>query len=288
MSAWDGRSRGTALGYKFFVFTIRHLGLRFSYLILNGVVLYYYLFEGKAKKTLFEFYHRYMNIPKRKARRLIRRNFTFLGRSIADKMAFLMESHEFDYEFRGHGYLINLADRREGAVLISAHIGNWDVAGNMLIRTGLNVPVNVVAFPGEAEKIREVMENLEGGNMFNVIEISDDLSHVIRVRAALRDGQFVCIHGDRFVQGARTLSGNFLGHPMSVPAGPFEIAARFKVETAFVWNIKEKPNTYILTAEKPHLYNSAQEAAQAFLDCLEVQVRKFPEHWFNYHNVFEA
>ena len=288
MSAWDGKSRGTAFGYRFFAFCIKYLGLPFSYFLLNGVVFYYYVLEGKTKRILLKFYHQHMNLPKSRSRKLVRQNFTALAQSIADKMAFLLESHKFDYEFRGHQYLISLAEQRKGAVLISAHIGNWDVAGNMLIRTGLNVPVNVVMYPGEAEQIKRVMDNLKGGHMFNVIEIRDDLSHVIRIRAALRDGQFVCIHGDRHVEGARTLSGKFLGKEMKLPAGPFEIAARFKVATAFVWNIKEKRNTYVLTAEKPHLYSSAADAAQAYLDRLEVELKKFPQYWFNYHDVFES
>ena len=47
MSQWDGKSKGTVLGYKIFLFFIKTFGIGSAYLILHFVSLYYYLFAKK-------------------------------------------------------------------------------------------------------------------------------------------------------------------------------------------------------------------------------------------------
>ena len=75
---------------------------------------------------------------------------------------------------------------------------------------------------------------------------------------------------------------------MRVPAGPVALAAKFGVPACVVWNIKERKNTYVLTANPPQIASDAQELAQSYLDQLGAVVKKFPQHWFNYHDVFES
>ena len=38
---WEGKSKGTVLGYKIFVFFIKNLGLTAAYILLAPVALYY-------------------------------------------------------------------------------------------------------------------------------------------------------------------------------------------------------------------------------------------------------
>ena len=49
MSEWDGKSKGSLLGYKIFVFCIRNFGIRVSYGVLYFVAAYYFLFLKKIK-----------------------------------------------------------------------------------------------------------------------------------------------------------------------------------------------------------------------------------------------
>lgn len=43
MAKWEGKSKGTVLGHKIFVFILNHLGLREpAYIVLRFVALYYF------------------------------------------------------------------------------------------------------------------------------------------------------------------------------------------------------------------------------------------------------
>jgi predicted LPLAT superfamily acyltransferase len=290
MASWDGKSRGTVGGYRIFVFTIRYLGLPATYFLIKFVAFYFYLFAKKEKRVLDEFYDKYLNCDREEVPGLIRKNFNMLGHSIADKVAFLMGRDErFEFTFQGHDILKSLERQGRGAFLISAHLGNWDIAGNMLRTTDLTVPVNVVMFPGEVEAIQQFVENTTGGNRFKVIPILQDLSHIIRIKMALDKGEFVCIHADRFLPGARTFTTNFLEYPARFPLGPFEIATKFQVPICFVYNIKVSNFKYALTCTDPLIHDDdPMDIAKVFVKDLEIRVMKNPGHWFNYHPFFDA
>jgi len=44
MAQWDGKSKGTVLGYKIFFFFIKKAGIKAAYFILYFVASYYFLF----------------------------------------------------------------------------------------------------------------------------------------------------------------------------------------------------------------------------------------------------
>ena len=50
---WDARSRGGAFGHRFFVFLIRKTGIRFAYLFLALVVVYFIPFAPKATRAIW-------------------------------------------------------------------------------------------------------------------------------------------------------------------------------------------------------------------------------------------
>ena len=50
MSQWDGKYKGTVLGYKIFVFLIQKAGVNAAYVLLYFVASYYFLFLKKKIK----------------------------------------------------------------------------------------------------------------------------------------------------------------------------------------------------------------------------------------------
>ena len=47
---WQGKSRGTVLGYKIFVFFMKTLGIRAAYFIFYFVAFYFCFFAGNSTK----------------------------------------------------------------------------------------------------------------------------------------------------------------------------------------------------------------------------------------------
>ncbi len=286
MSGWKGKSKGTPLGYKFFIKIIRIFGLGFSYLFVRFVAFYYYLFAKPAKRALRDFYSKVPGIEKHRISKIIWKNFNYIGESIVDRMAFLSgKGDKITYTQEGEEYLKEYVDKGEALVLLSAHMGNWEIAGNLLKK--LNAKVNVVMFDGESQKLKAMMQEELGSVLFEIIPIKNDQSHIYAIHAAVKNGEIICIHGDRFMEGAKTIETNFFNQTVELPFGPFQIASRLKAHHCFIFAVKNGKFNYHFTSTKPEICDSPEQVAEKYLRILEEKVKLNPEQWFNYFPYFK-
>ena len=138
-------------------------------------------------------------------------------------------------------------------MLLSAHIGNWDIAGHLFKR--LETRINIVMFDGEHEQIKEYLEVVTGKKSVNIIVIKNDLSHIYAISDAFKNNELVCMHADRFIEGNKTLTTDFLGEKARFPMGPFLLASTFKVPVSFVFAVKESKLHYHFFASEIKEYD---------------------------------
>ena len=167
------------------------------------------------------------------------KNYYLFGQTIIDKVVLMRGiRNKFSFDFDGEEHLHEMVQAREKAgLLLSAHIGNWDIAGHLLKR--LQTRINIVMFDGEHQKIKEYLEGVTGERNANIIVIKDDLSHIYAITEAFTKNELVCMHADRFMEGNKTMEANFFGENAKFPAGPFVLATRLKVPVSFVFAVKE-------------------------------------------------
>jgi len=289
MSRWDGKTRGSLLGYKIFLFFINFLGLGFAYLLLRAVSYYYFLFAARPKTALLDFYTNELHLPGDKAKKLIRKNFYIFGQTLVDRAAFLIgKDKKFTHVFENEQYLIDIRDAGKGGILLSAHLGNWETAGNLL-KGRITPTINIVMLDAEVANIKKYMDLSTGGSRFKVIAIKNDLSHVIAIRNALINNEFVAIHADRYLEGAKFIDLDFLGKKARFPYGPFVIASKFDAPVTFVFAAKDGKYSYHLSATTPITSKmKPEEIARLYIVELEKKVRQYPEQWFNYFNFFQS
>ena len=229
--AWQGKTRGSLLGYKIFFFLIQYGGLIPAYVLLRFVSLYFFLFVPKAAKAIYFYFHQVLGHGKLKALWMTRLNFYVFGQTLVDKFAILSGlRNKYTYHFDGEENLIEMANTT-GGILIGAHLGNWDVAGNFLNR--VHKTFNIVMFEGEHEQIKQFENDTLKDKRVNIIPIKDDLSHIFQISNAIARKELVCFHGDRFTPGAKTVEMDFFGKAALFPHGPFYIATKFKVPYSF-------------------------------------------------------
>ncbi|CAG5067670.1 hypothetical protein DYBT9623_00391 [Dyadobacter sp. CECT 9623] len=287
MSRWDGKTKGSLTGYKIFLFFINTLGLNFAYYLLRIVTFYYYLFASKPRNALLDFYQNTLHIQRAGAKKLVRKNFYIFGQTLVDRAAFLLGRNEqFTHTFENEQYLIDIRDQGKGGILLSAHLGNWETAGNLL-KGRITPTINIVMLDAEVESIKQYMDLSTGGSRFKVIAIKNDLSHIISIRNALINNEFVAIHSDRYLEGARYIELDFLEKKAKFPHGPFVIASKFDAPVTFVFAAKNGKYSYHLSATLPITSKmKPEEIARLYVTQLEKKVKEYPEQWFNYYNFF--
>lgn len=288
MSEWNGKSRGNALGYWFFIFFMKHLGLGFTYGFLHFVVLYFFLFSWESSKWIYRYYRQHLGLGVLKSIAGIYRTYYVFGQVIIDKVAMMSELRErFQLKHDGKEFIRDMVQNQTGGILISGHTGNWEIAGQLM--RGYGGTVNVVMYDEEHQQIKAQLEKHGGERKFNIIPIKDDISHVFLISKALLNKELVCIHGDRFREGMRTLKHGFLGAEAQFPYGPFAIAAKFDVPKAFVYGFKTGTYGYQFYCTKPIEGKMAPELLlEKYVDELANKVRKYPNQWFNFYDFWKA
>jgi predicted LPLAT superfamily acyltransferase len=292
MANWEGKSQGTPLGYQIFVWILRNFGLQPAYFILRFVSLYYFLFLYKTTKPLFAFFNERQGFDKFKSLIKVYQSYYLIGQSILDKIVVMSGiPNKFTFEFEGEQNLKNMVNAKKGGILLSAHVGNWEIAGYLFKR--LDTTMNVVMYDAENNDIKQYLTSVIGKRNVNLILIKNDLSHIYQISEALSRGELICMHADRFLVGNKTTIIDFMGKKAHFPIGPFVLAAQFKVPVSYVFAVKESDTHYHLFASKPKEYIGLKKAEtidiilKEYVSEVAQKVNKYPEQWFNYYDFWK-
>jgi predicted LPLAT superfamily acyltransferase len=286
--SWNGSSKGSVAGYKIFVFILQTLGLKTAYFVLRFIVLWYCFFSRKSTASLYKFYRQILGYGFFRTCRFIYRNYYVFGQTLIDKVAILGGlGDKFSIDHEGNSFLKKIAADKTGAILISAHIGNYEIAGNLL--KNYEIPVNIVMYDGEHEKIKDYLSSVYGKKKINIIPIkNNDMSHIFEINNALGRNEVICIHGDRYVEGNKVLKFNFLGREAVFPVGPFLLVHKLKVPYSFVFAAKDTATHYHFFASPPKIADGTiGDLVGEYVSTVEKMVHRYPEQWFNFYDFWK-
>ncbi|HBG87492.1 MAG TPA: lipid A biosynthesis acyltransferase [Marinilabiliaceae bacterium] len=294
MAKWSGKTRGGTFGYKFFILLIKNSNQKVTYFFLRIVAFYFFLFvRNKNIKFYFRDIHKLKGLAFQKA---LYRNYLMLGEVLVDKIAFLVKPRvSFTFDYEGEEYLHEMAAGGKGGMLIGAHMGNWELAGNLLDR--IDNKVNVLMLDAEHQSIKALLESYKVLSKFEVILIRDDFSHLIKIREALERNEFVVMHGDRYVDGNGVIELDFMAAKAKFPVGPLYMASKFAVPVSFVYTLKDRATHYHFYATKPEIFpypaslkrrrEDIRVMVEKYVSNLEFMVKRYPTQWFNYFPFWE-
>ncbi len=175
-------------------------------------------------------------------------------------------------------------DRLEGAVIsLTAHVGNWDLAGRLLARHSAR-PTHVVVAVEEARALERWLRRDADGVRF-VPRSRPTVS--LALIAALRRGEAVALQGDRAV-GNRDVWVPFFGRPAPFPIGPFRLARAAGVPVIPAFCTLDADHRYAVRVLEPVAVASRGEddALRAWVAILERIVRERPTQWFNFFDIW--
>lgn len=281
---WEGKSRGTVLGYKIFVFSMKKLGLGAAYFILYFVAAYFVFFAKDSTNAIYYYFNKRLGFSKTKSIKNIFKSYYVFGQTIIDKVAISSGlRNKFTYEFDGVELIKEALAGKKGGILISAHVGNFEIAEHFLGELTDDMSISLLTTELEHTAIKDYLDSVTKKSNVNFIFIKDDLSHIFEINAALAQNQLVCITGDRYVEGAKYLEETLLGEKAKFPQGPFLLASRLKVPVLFVYVMKETKKHYHLYARKSQAkYKEETVLLKDYTESVQWMLKKYPLQWFNY------
>lgn len=171
-----------------------------------------------------------------------------------------------------------------GLVVLTAHLGNWELAGRTLARDGAR-PTHVVV---AAEADPAVERFLRGGGApVRFVTLSGPRTS-LELLTALRRGEIVALQGDRALGTRGDVSQPFFGAPASFPMGPFTLARAARAPVVPAFCLLDRDRRYRIVAGPPSVVNGGDEAAVLgrWVGVLETMVRRHPTQWFNFYDVW--
>jgi len=171
-----------------------------------------------------------------------------------------------------------------GIVSVTAHVGNWELAGRLLA-AGASRRTHVVVAPGEAPELERWVRR-DGDGVRFVPRAHPGVG--IALVAALRRGEVVALQGDRAIGSRADVSIPFFGRPARFPLGPFILARAAGVPVLPAFCVLDRGYRYTLRVGAPITIErgSEEQAAHAWVGLLEDVVRAHPTQWFNFFDVW--
>jgi KDO2-lipid IV(A) lauroyltransferase len=173
-----------------------------------------------------------------------------------------------------------------GIVSVTAHVGNWELAGRLLAARSSR-RTHVVVDPHEAPELERWVRR-DGDGVRFVPRAHAGVG--VQLLAALRRGEVVALQGDRALDGRGNVWLPFFGRPAPFPLGPFVLARAAGVPVAPAFCVLDAGHRYTVRVEEPIKVDRGEEenAARAWVGLLEGVVREHPTQWFNFFDVWRS
>ncbi|WP_165670245.1 glycosyl transferase [Metapseudomonas otitidis] len=229
----DQRERGSFLLMKFTALIARRLGRRVLSPLLHLIVLYFFLFGGKARHAARYYQQRLADWSGRPELA------PSLGSVFAQFMAFadaLLDKLDIWGGRIGldqvdlhdpSGLHLHMRSTR-GQMLVGAHLGNLEVC-RALAELSEQVTMNVLVHTRHAEQFNRLLGEA-GASHLRLIQVSElDPAVMLQLSERLERGEWLAIAGDRVpLHGGRNVRVDFLGRPAAFPQGPWLLAGLLK------------------------------------------------------------
>ena len=273
--------RGSALGYKILVYIYSLFGYRFLYAFLHVIVLYYMMFARSVKRSLEPFYKR-VGVPLGYGQ--YHRHLFQFAVTILDRFVARLSPDSFRVTYTNDE---SLRQHQNGAIILVSHVGGWSSIANIMKFEGYTI--HVVLKEAYPEQIREIERSLKRKNdeYIKVIDMNDGFESLMKIADALGKGDIVAMMVDRVYDLKNTVKVPFLGEPILINKAPFDLAKKRKIPLFTLNTVRHSVKEYEIIISDPIDSGDIEHAAGAYVSELERIIRKHPDHWFNFYDIWD-
>jgi lauroyl/myristoyl acyltransferase len=184
--------------------------------------------------------------------------------------------------------LLRARQRGSGAILASAHLGNWFGGGVVVSRQG--IPVRTLMYRNHAGGVMDELVARRGKVRQTFVD--DDPFSTLEVIRALRQGELVAMLADK-PWDSQSMSVPFFGAPARFPLGPVRIARLAQVPIFPAFCLWKRPREFRAVLCDP-IEVGAGDPERAEFEALSRLARRIEEFvapnlhiWFNFTPVWE-
>lgn len=223
-----------------------------------------------------------------------RRTFVNYAKYLVDHTRLdLLQENNFRHlvqGFMGKDHIDRASSQGKGGLILTAHLGNWEIGGSFLALMGY--PLNVITALDPEARLHEYRVRLRQVQKIKVITLNDALSPSLAVLKALKANELVALLGDRELSGKR-IAVKFFGRNVYFPVGPALLARLSEALLIPTFVLMDREGKYLCLAEPPltlqRTGNRDEDLAvntQRIASVIEKFIRAYPDQWYTFYDYF--
>lgn len=215
---------------------------------------------------------------------LCRQNFANFVRMLADyfycSTAEPAQIGALIEERRGLAHVEAARARGKGGILITAHLGAWELGGILLGLLG--IPLTVVTLEEPSSELTKWREDYRRRLGIKTVAIGSDPFSFVEIISALRRNEFVAMLVERPAAGTGTPVRFFDGET-EFSSGPALLWQHTKAAVLPAFVLQTNNRRYVSFAEPAiEMDTDAVASTQRIAHAFEAIIRLHPEQWYNY------
>jgi predicted LPLAT superfamily acyltransferase len=284
----SSRERGSAALLRLMAFLSLRLGRKATRVALYGIAVYFFLFAPAARRQSRRYLRRALGRMPR-ARERFRHVLNF-ATTIHDRVYLINEQFDtFEITIEGDSLMRTQAELGQGAFLMGAHMGSFEVIGSIGRRQpGLHV--SMAMYEDNARKINAILAAINPKAKPDIISLGH-IDAMLRIAERLERGAFVGMLSDRTLGGEPMHEVTILGERAYLPTGPMRAAAILRRSVIFMVGLYRGGNRYHVvfapvadfSTVTPKSRDAAVlDAVERYAALLDRYCRCEPYNWFNF------
>ncbi len=179
-------------------------------------------------------------------------------------------------------YIEEALARGKGGIILTAHIGNWELGGALL--GVLGYPLTVIALPHKEESVNNFFNKKRAGKGLTVVPSN---TAVRRCISALKKNTLIALVADRDFSNKGEVLKVF-GRQTVVPKGPAAFSVKTGAPIIPVFLIRKDNAKFQLIIEKPIFPEKKPqnqestymiEIMEKYITIMEDKIRQYPGQW---------
>lgn len=198
-----------------------------------------------------------------------------------EESARLVESVE------GFSRIVEARRKGKGVLLVTAHLGNWEIGGLMLAQ--VRQPIHVVLVPDMFSGVERARRRLHERTGVTEIPVDRTFVPTLSVLRALEDNAIVAMQGDRDFDNTG-IPAPFFGRTAYFPRGPFRVAMATGAAVLPAFIVRVPDGRYRAVIEEPLEIDRGGDRDAAlrgnidrYIAVLERYVKAYPEQWYCFY-----
>jgi KDO2-lipid IV(A) lauroyltransferase len=284
--------------YKCGQYLVLHLPLKLAYKIAVLFSDIHYVFADKDRaytwanlKAIF---------PNKSDKEIWSIRITMF-RNFAKYLVDFFRFHEIDKEYiekniriEGIRNFDKALAMKKGVIVLTAHIGNWELGGVIMAQLGYDLWVVALE-----HKDRQVNDFFDGQRKSKGVKVVPFNKAVRQSLNLLKENKLLALLGDRDFTKEGGIIIDFFGKPTSFPKGPAALSLKTGAPIVPGFMIRNPDDSFTLKIEPPILVssyakqknpsensftkmseNDLQELTKRYTIIIEDYIKKYPEQWY--------